>query len=153
MIVQTRTFEEEVTSAPQIVAATNIRRTAQGISAEVLFADDAPDSTPYGYHFTPGDCVARSVRGYRDLDSGKLGSVMEYTEEQRLEDTMAHNSGVLNALTDTANAVCQPLAEEKDLGIISDEDLARYKAWAVYRQKLRKVDTSVESPAWPDKPE
>ena len=59
----------------------------------------------------------------------------------------------LRQLEDEANRICQPLTEEKDLGIISDEDFARYKSWAIYRQSLRKVDLSANEPTWPMKPE
>ena len=59
----------------------------------------------------------------------------------------------LDELTREANDICQPLSEEKELGIISDEDLEKYKKWAIYRQKLRKLDLNSENIDWPEKPE
>lgn len=154
MTVETdQQFEEQVTSAPSIVSAAQLQRTPTGISAVVLFEDDADGTEAYGYHFAPDDCVPRCVRGYRDLDAGKFGAVSPYTEEMRINDLRVRHETQRIALTSEANEICQPLAEEKDLDIISDEDLVKYKAWVVYRQKLRKVDVTVENPEWPAKPE
>ncbi len=105
--------------------------------------------------FSPYD-VGREI--FSRASAGEYGTVVrsplyETAAEHKAAEEQEYRDGIRDSLVREANDICQPLAEEKDLDIISDEDLARYKAWAVYRQKLRKVDTSVESPAWPNKPE
>ena len=104
----------------------------------------------WGSNETSTTLFERAKAGeYGELDMSRFKT----EEQQRKERAIAENDDKLSYLTNEANAICQPLAEEKDLGIISDEDLARYKAWAVYRQKLRKVDLNAEDVIWPEKPE
>ena len=123
------------------------------ITATVTFTDDPEGTVATPYAFAKNDAVDYCARGWDELNTGKWGPIEDYTEERRLQDNKLDNIAVQSDLMQSANDVCQPLAEEKDLGIISDEDLARYKAWAVYRQKLRKVDLSADPVSWPAVPE
>lgn len=105
--------------------------------------------------FSPYD-VGREL--FSRANAGEYGDVVrsplyETAAEHKAAEDQEYRDGIRDSLAREANEICQPLAEEKDLGIISDEDLVRYKAWAVYRQKLRKVDVTVENPEWPAKPE
>lgn len=52
-----------------------------------------------------------------------------------------------------ANEIISVLSSERDAGIISDDDLNRWKAWIVYRKALRELDVTADEIEWPDKPE
>lgn len=52
-----------------------------------------------------------------------------------------------------ASSKIQVLSDERDAGIISDDDLNRWKAWIVYRKALRELDVTADGIEWPDKPE
>lgn len=53
-------------------------------------------------------------------------------------------------LLDKANETISPLQDADDLGIATDVELAKLKAWKTYRVMLNRVDTStVPNVAWP----
>ena len=54
-------------------------------------------------------------------------------------------------LTEVQNDLAT-LRDEKDAGIISDEDLERFKALVKYRKALAAVDTTSTPVTWPDAP-
>lgn len=131
------------------VEVNDVKRTATGIRATVKWNDGLVTD----FHAAPTDTMEYGRILYEQLDSGAWGVVAPYTEEEKKEAIEQGNKAVLSSLESYASSITRPLAEEKDLGIISDDDLARYKAWAIYRQKLRKTDLSVDKPDWPEKPE
>ncbi|RRW54346.1 hypothetical protein EGJ55_16045 [Pseudomonas moraviensis] len=38
-------------------------------------------------------------------------------------------------------------------GLLSDTEVDTFKAWAVYKLQLSKVDTGLKTPKWPSVPE
>lgn len=97
------------------------------------------------------ELFSRASKGeYGDVSQSQF---YETVAERKALDEQEYRTGVRDSLIREANEICQPLAEEKDLGIITDDDLERYKLWAIYRQKLRRVDISVDDPVWPDRPD
>lgn len=52
-----------------------------------------------------------------------------------------------------ADKVIAVLSSERDAEIISDDDLARWKAWVAYRKALRELDVAATNIEWPAKPE
>ena len=56
-------------------------------------------------------------------------------------------------LLSDADSVIRPLSDERDAGIISDDDFDRWKAWVVYRKALRELDVSKDDVVWPAMPE
>lgn len=83
---------------------------------------------------------------------GDFGPVAEYSQSDRFKDNIRKNAIVQQSLIDSASAICKIFSEEKDLGIISDIDLAKYKEWVKYRKALREVDITLSDTKWPDKP-
>jgi len=53
-----------------------------------------------------------------------------------------------------ANEIIEPLQDALDMGIATDDEVKRLKAWKLYRIELTRIDTSL-SPniIWPERPE
>ena len=59
----------------------------------------------------------------------------------------------LEERVEEANSIIEMLSDERDAGIISDDDLERWKAWVAYRKTLRAIDVTATNIEWPTKPE
>lgn len=58
-----------------------------------------------------------------------------------------------SGLSKEADNVIRLLSDERDAGIISDDDLTRWEAWVKYRKALRELDVTATDIKWPAKPE
>lgn len=99
--------------------------------------------------------------GWRAIGEGwELAEGETYTEElpewllmvaesQRIEATARV---ALNSLMDEADKVIQPLQDDYDVADITDDNLARWKAWKRYRSALSKTPEREGWPVTPDWP-
>jgi hypothetical protein len=55
-------------------------------------------------------------------------------------------------LMNAVNAATLGHADAFILGLLSEEEAAAYKTWAIYKLALGKVDLSHPTPAWPEVP-
>lgn len=91
------------------------------------------------------------IDSIRDIEFPYLNG---YTiKNGELKKTAKLNAMILAKEEQEANSIIKVLSDERDAEIISDDDLARWKAWVKYRKALRETDMSHEDVEWPDKPE
>ena len=101
-----------------------------------------------------GDEISNEI--YNRAIKGEFGEIMPVPQERYdLINKMKKETNILELerKIEHANKICRPLSDEKELGIITDSDFERYRAWAKYRQSLRLVDVDVDRPEWPAPPE
>lgn len=75
--------------------------------------------------------------------------LLRVAEHQRIE---ASARITLNSLMDEADKLIQPLQDDYDVGDITDDNHARWKAWKRYRSALSKTPERGGWPATPDWP-
>ena len=106
----------------------------------------------------PEDAKQVSPKTYREFSNhssnkmmvpGEGGLPKWITRATTKKDCALKQRALLKAATYEINI----LSEERDAGIISDDDLERWKAWVAYRKSLRELDVTATDIKWPAKPE
>ena len=144
--------ENEASSINDPVKVIDAKYDASGtISCKIKLTLDQEDY--WSVTASPLDSAEHGVRLFNELKSGKWGDVAAYTEEDQKQDRIIQDSLLQSDLIGKANLVISPLSDERDAGIISDDDLERWKAWVAYRKSLRELDVTAEEIEWPSKPD
>jgi hypothetical protein len=68
------------------------------------------------------------------------------TPEQKAAALLASNTTTRDALMDSANTATYGMSDAFIAGLLNDDDVATFKAWASYKQSLSKVDLSQQTP-------
>lgn len=111
------------------------------------------DGVAHPFTASPNDVADHGRQLFEDLKAGVYGDVAPYTDKDAARDKQAAAEYEQSQLIDEASEIIRPLSDERDAGIISDDDLARWKAWVVYRKALRDLDVTAIDIKWPAKPE
>jgi hypothetical protein len=69
------------------------------------------------------------------------------------EEVLSANISTQTMLAADASRAMTPLLLSLQLGEATDEETAAARTWQAYSRTLKAVDLTVESPAWPDKPD
>lgn len=110
------------------------------------------DSEYHSFAASPDDVMEYGRELYRDLSQGTYGEVAPYSDESARQDKLIASNMERSMLMAEADSIIRLLSEERDAGIISDEDEVKWKKWIMYRKILRALDLTSETVSWPEKP-
>lgn len=110
------------------------------------------DNEYHPFAASPDDVMEYGREIYQDLSNGKYGEVAPYSNESVRQDKLTANNMERATLMADADNIIRPLSEERDAGIISEEDEAKWKEWILYRKALRALDLTSDTVSWPEKP-
>ena len=131
----------------------NAKYNANGsINADVEWAF-LGDGIAHPFTASPDDVADHGRQLFEDLKAGVYGEVAPYTDKDAARDKHAAAEYERSQLIDEASGLIRPLSDERDAGIISDDDLGHWKAWVAYRKALRELDVTATDIEWPAKPE
>ena len=105
------------------------------------------------YHAMSDDPNQDGRDTYELLVAGMICKVEEISDEDAAMYRAQENMSIVQELTSEAGVIIRNLSDERDAGIISDDDLERWKAWVAYRKALREIDATAPDIQWPDKPQ
>ena len=110
----------------------------------VAAGKDVSAMAPLGHSVSEVESLPEgfSVNGYWRYDNGSI-----------VKDVDKITQNELAGRASEADKVITVLSSERDAEIISDDDLARWKAWVAYRKELRELDVTATDIKWPAKPE
>lgn len=93
-----------------------------------------------------------AIKSIEDLGD-KSPNLFTFDGEKFTLNLKRHNESLHRTNMSVANKTISVLSEEKDAGIISEDDLKKWKRWVSYRKELRELDISKEKVDWPKAPE
>lgn len=91
-------------------------------------------------------------RLYNEIFSGKHGLIKKYGEKEKMNDKIISRLIYRSKSISKANAIIGVLSEEREAGIISDNDLRAWKKWIKYRKELRGINLYFPEVVWPNEP-
>lgn len=135
----------------KITSITDVKYNREGgIDCKILIPDMHEDYIPFTA--SPTDTEAHGQKLYELLARGKYGEVEAYSEEDRQKDAVYENRMKQSFLLSEADSIIRVLSEEREAGIITADDLRRWKDWIAYRKKLRELEITTSTIGWPNKP-